>query len=204
MIRRNLKKGFTLIELMIVVAIIGILAAIAIPNFIKFQARSKQSEAKTNLKALFTAQKAWYGEHDQFSTNAGIIGWAPEKGNRYFYRLGGCTIATWTHTAGNSTAPVTGFDCMTQDTDKFPGALATIAWGAAPNQNAPAAEGVGGTCPACGFTSSATGNVDTDTVLDSWYISSGDATGVAANCGNPDTVSVAGVPFNNSNDVNCD
>ena len=50
------KKGFTLIELMIVVAIIGILAAIAIPNFLRFQAKSKQSEAKTNLGGIFTAE----------------------------------------------------------------------------------------------------------------------------------------------------
>src|SRR3712207_9241843 len=50
--RKN--RGFTLIELMIVVAIIGILAAIAIPNFIRFQARARQSEANTNLKSLFT------------------------------------------------------------------------------------------------------------------------------------------------------
>ncbi len=54
--RLRSKKGFTLIELMIVVAIIGILAAIAIPNFLKFQAKSKQSEAKSNLGAIFTGQ----------------------------------------------------------------------------------------------------------------------------------------------------
>jgi len=60
------KKGFTLIELMIVVAIIGILAAIAIPNFLKFQAKSKQSEAKTNLKAIFTAQTSYFGELNTF------------------------------------------------------------------------------------------------------------------------------------------
>ena len=53
------KKGFTLIELMIVVAIIGILAAIAIPNFLQFQAKSKQSEAKTNLGGIFTAEIAY-------------------------------------------------------------------------------------------------------------------------------------------------
>ena len=61
------ERGFTLIELMIVVAIIGILAAIAIPNFIKFQAKSKQSEAKTNLKAIFTAEKSYYGERDAYN-----------------------------------------------------------------------------------------------------------------------------------------
>jgi type IV pilus assembly protein PilA len=59
-------KGFTLIELMIVVAIIGILAAIAIPNFLKYQAKSKQSEAKTNLKGIFTAEMSYFGEQNKF------------------------------------------------------------------------------------------------------------------------------------------
>jgi len=81
---RKKDKGFTLIELMIVVAIIGILAAIAIPNFLRYQAKTKQSEAKTNLGAIFTSQVTYFGEED---TYAGIasIGWAPEGSTRYAY-----------------------------------------------------------------------------------------------------------------------
>lgn len=81
---KRLAKGFTLIELMIVVAIIGILAAIAIPNFLRFQARARQSEAKTNLKAYFTAAKSMYAE--QGALTCGFCGWNPEAGNRYAYR----------------------------------------------------------------------------------------------------------------------
>ena len=60
---RTRRGGFTLIELMIVVAIIGILAAIAIPNFLKFQLRSKTGEAKTNLAALRTAEEGYFAEY---------------------------------------------------------------------------------------------------------------------------------------------
>jgi type IV pilus assembly protein PilA len=54
------KEGFTLIELMIVVAIIGILAAIAIPAFVNYVKRSKTSEAGANLKSLFTGAASYY------------------------------------------------------------------------------------------------------------------------------------------------
>ena len=74
---KKLQKGFTLIELMIVVAIIGILAALAIPNFIRFQARSKQSEVKANLKSVFTAEKSYYQEHDTYSSCIRKIGFSP-------------------------------------------------------------------------------------------------------------------------------
>ncbi len=66
----KIMRGFTLIEVMIVVAIIGILAAIAIPNFVRFQCRSKQSEAKTNLKAIYVAQESYRGENDTYLTVA--------------------------------------------------------------------------------------------------------------------------------------
>ncbi|HEY5443844.1 MAG TPA: prepilin-type N-terminal cleavage/methylation domain-containing protein [Pyrinomonadaceae bacterium] len=59
-------KGFTLIELMIVVAIIGILAAIAIPNFLQYQLKSRQSEAKTNLGAIKTSEVAFQAERGCF------------------------------------------------------------------------------------------------------------------------------------------
>jgi type IV pilus assembly protein PilA len=60
------QKGFTLIELMIVVAIIGILAAIAIPNFLTYQAKAKGSEAKTNINGIRTSEIAFFAENGAY------------------------------------------------------------------------------------------------------------------------------------------
>jgi prepilin-type N-terminal cleavage/methylation domain-containing protein len=65
-------KGFTLIELMIVVVIVGILAALAIPRFMKAATKAKQAEARGILKQVYTMQKAYFVENDAYCRN-GII-----------------------------------------------------------------------------------------------------------------------------------
>lgn len=77
-------KGFSLIELMIVVAIIGILSAIAIPNFQRFQMKSRQSEAKNALAAVYQAEKAFHQEWAQYFGDWKDIGYAPEGVMKYY------------------------------------------------------------------------------------------------------------------------
>ncbi|RMH06731.1 MAG: prepilin-type N-terminal cleavage/methylation domain-containing protein [Nitrospirae bacterium] len=98
------QTGFSLTELMIVVAIIGILALVAIPNFMRYQARAKQTEAKTNLVAIHTGEIAYFAENNTYIDDFNAIGFAVTgSSQRYYYELGkaksgklppGCTAST--------------------------------------------------------------------------------------------------------------
>jgi type IV pilus assembly protein PilA len=145
------KKGFTLIELMIVVAIIGILAAIAIPNFLRFQAKSKQSEAKGNLGGIFTAEIAWQGEHNFFG-NFSNIAWAPTGTPRYRYVSGALGAPNANYTVWNV---ATGGTSAT-DNAGFTGALTYAFPNSARTDNS--------------FLIEAAGNVDTDGTEDVWQM----------------------------------
>ena len=66
--KKSTQKGFSLVELMVVVAIIGILATLAIPRFAIYQAKSRQAEAKTNLRFIYTLEEAHMSENDDYAS----------------------------------------------------------------------------------------------------------------------------------------
>jgi prepilin-type N-terminal cleavage/methylation domain-containing protein len=123
MIRRiRPQAGFTLVELMIVVGMVGALAAIAIPNFMSYQARSRRSEAYVNVSGIVIAQKSFFAERDTYhdsgnayplaaglstvkfpwdavsNTQFEALGWQPEGPVIYAYETnttdncGGCLL----------------------------------------------------------------------------------------------------------------
>lgn len=159
-------KGFSLIELMIVVAIIGILAAIAVPNYQKFSAKSKQGEAKSNLSALYSAEKAFQNEWQTYTPLFLNIGLKPEGLLRY--NFGFMESHAWTQPtsytgAMGATFHATGFcasaaesmsECMMD--------VSTVAIPAAPT--------FATTLTAIAFTANAVGDIDGDTFIDSWTI----------------------------------
>ncbi|NQT70114.1 MAG: prepilin-type N-terminal cleavage/methylation domain-containing protein [Desulfobacteraceae bacterium] len=67
-LRRNNESGFTLIELMIVIAIIGILAAIAIPNFLSYRTKGQNSAALANAKNFYNSALAYFADTDSTVT----------------------------------------------------------------------------------------------------------------------------------------
>ncbi len=238
MLTKNPRKaGFTLIELMIVVAIIGLLAALAIPNFLKFQARAKQSEAKSNLKSIFTAQKSYYGDKQMYLESLDVIGFGPEFNNRYSYYGGAGAVQTRTVAPGvvsgtpgadASCTTLTGFQVITEDESKY-GSGAIAYCGAAianaiatrtavAGQFATGLTAVGvlpagapgtGCCPGglCEFLAGACGNIDNDSVMDSWTISSQPGAGGTGTCVGTTAGGAAwnqfaeGEPINECNDV---
>ncbi len=94
-IRNN--AGFTLIELMVVVGIIGILAMVAIPNFSRYQAKARQSEAKIALSGVYTAEKSFMSEYSAYYSSMNAIGYSPE-GQKRNYIVGFADATTNTAT----------------------------------------------------------------------------------------------------------
>ena len=113
-LRGSNEKGFTLIELMIVIAIIGILAAIAIPNFVSYRARSYNASAQSDLKNAMTTQEAYFVDNETYTANTGTLGtagWVQSKGVTMGIGAGASatsyTMSAY-HGSGNATWTVAG------------------------------------------------------------------------------------------------
>ena len=79
--------GFSLMEVMIVVVIIGILAALAYPNLEKYLKRARQTEAKTNLSAIYTAQKIYFSLHQSYADDINELELNLVQGDPYTFTM---------------------------------------------------------------------------------------------------------------------
>lgn len=226
--RTSSERGFTLVEVMVVVAIIGILAAIAIPSFIRFQARSKQSEAKTNLRAVFTGERSRFGERDRYSNLLAEIGFAPERGNRYLFDLGDTGAAAICAKTGAAfeprsaeTVPAGSYNGVEADTQRYGplfdtatlganmGNQGVVTWYMSGSASGMGAGNVGydlAACPNCDFAACAVGNIDNDPASDVWYMGSQSSTLTAGNCSEATPGSQKdqpGWPINAKSDISC-
>ncbi|MBY0109972.1 MAG: prepilin-type N-terminal cleavage/methylation domain-containing protein [Candidatus Babeliaceae bacterium] len=88
-------RGFSLIEVMIVIAIIAFFAVLALPNFMTFLAKAKRSEAHIQLRALYMLQKAYFAEHGTYTDKlqgAASLNWKPEGQVNYTYGFPGSFV----------------------------------------------------------------------------------------------------------------
>jgi len=97
------EQGFTLIELMIVVAIIGILAAVAIPQYQNFTKKSKASEAKVILDAIVTAEASYFAEKDNMTNVLSDLGNPDSPAKYYTYSASGTNDLTTVKAVPNAT-----------------------------------------------------------------------------------------------------
>ncbi|QSQ23961.1 fimbrial protein [Pyxidicoccus parkwayensis] len=170
----------------------GIMSAIAIPNFIKFKARSKQAECKMNLKAWYTAQKAHFNSASAYDPDLSVVGFAPERANRYAYFAGEGPMESRAQAAAEPVANAVAVDV---DTFKYP-TLRSLSAADLPRDVVDRL-GLSGQCPKCNITLACAGNVDSDDTLDVWVISTGDLD-LQDEDGKPVR---AGVPANIVNDI---
>ncbi len=179
-----------LVSLPLVCIIPGILAAIAVPNFIRYQGRAKQSECRAHLRALYTAEKSHYAEFEAYSTSMDKVGFHPERGNRYAYFA--APFGPLEDRSAQSIRPEPESVGIGVDTYKHKGATQP-----SPPQRVAGSLplGLSGECPRCELTAACAGNLDSDGDLDVWSISTAERTGPEGE------LIPAGTPFHDIDDL---
>lgn len=85
----TMRKGYSLIEIMIVIAMIGALLMIAMPRYKNFIAKTRRTEAQVNLHNLYAAEQAFWAEHGKYTNSLQELGWRPEGKSKYSYGFSG-------------------------------------------------------------------------------------------------------------------
>lgn len=161
------------VAMLVLCCIIGALAAIAIPSYSRFGAKSKQSEVKVNLKAAYVGEIVAKEDKATFSERIDEIGFMPERGNRYLYLLSTEGVV---QDRSGPTMPTGTFSGVAPDSLRHPGADVEALERAIP-RDLWNELGVTGKCPeACDITIVGAGNLDTDAAIDVWSISTKERT----------------------------
>ena len=116
------QEGFTLVELMIVVAIVGVLSAIAIPNYQKFSARAKQAEAKAILSNIMTSLAGYQASEGSYTLCLANAGFSPPVGANVHRNY---AVAVGATAAGMTCGPGANLSCATQGWDVGGGTTCT-------------------------------------------------------------------------------
>ncbi len=134
---------------MVVVAIIGILAAVALPNYFRYQGKARQSEAIFSLSSIFTGEITYVGEQGRYGS-FGEIGFVLQgSNNRYTYRSPAPGGAAGSSNTPNVDVINAGIGATTPDNTITPSGASLV--------------------PAS-FTATATGNIDRDGDIDQWHV----------------------------------
>ena len=111
------QAGFTLIELMIVVAIVGIIGAIAFPSYDSYMKKSRRSDAKVGMAKIADRLERYYINNDTYTTTVTDLGFADNQSENGYYTF---AIST-TNARANYTITATAQGAQTQDTDTSAG-----------------------------------------------------------------------------------
>lgn len=174
---------------------VGILAAVAIPNFMSYQARARQSECRANLTSFRANAQLVLLERELFRLDLSSLGFKPERGNRYAYFVGPGPMED---RSGSNVAATEELQAIGVDSFKFPKARPLTFHDLPPEVAAEV--GISGECPDCAITMACAGDIDDNPsdAPDVWSISTRDRQTRGGE------VIPAGKPFHHVDDLTSD